>query len=486
MLREPRMIGRTDECRTLERCLERNEAQLIIVHGRRRVGKTFLINRFFENGFDFKLTGEYKAPKESQLENFSLELNRRTRSVHDIPKTWKEAFEELRGYLSSLPKGEKHIVFFDEMPWMDTPKSGFLPAFEYFWNDFGSAMDGLVFILCGSATAWISEHIDHNKGGLFDRRTCSLFLQPFCLRETEAYLNMLGIEWSEYDIAQCYMILGGIPYYLSFLNPEMSLNENIDHLFFRKNAELADEFDCLYRTLFRSSRDYTELVTILSRKRSGLTMSEIASQSGKVLNGNLTAKIQDLVQSGFVRVNPHFGRKKKDVRYQLADYFTLFYFRFVKDHYGKDEQFWSHTYENPARYVWAGLTFELLCRDHIDQIRQKLGISGVLTDISTWHSRADEESDRDSGAQIDLIIDRRDHTISLCEIKFSQNEFGIDKAYDMVLRNKIGAFRQETGTGKTLQLVMITTYGLKKNKYSSLAAGQVVLEDLFRPVNGQF
>ena len=481
-MREQRLIGRYDEIQKLERCMERREAQLIVVQGRRRVGKTFLIQQFFKNGFDFKFTGEYKASRASQLENFVLELNRRTHARHEVPKSWKEAFDMLRAYLSALPEGEKHIVFFDEMPWMDTPKSGFLSSFEYFWNDFGSAMDDLVLIVCGSATAWITENIERNKGGLFNRKTCSLFLQPFCLKETAEYLQMIGIDWSEYDMAQCYMILGGIPYYLSFLNPYETLNENVDNLFFRKNAELADEFDNLFRTLFSSSEDYEVIASLLSQKRYGMTLAEIARKGKLTLNGNLSKKIQQLVQSGFVRANPFYGQKIKDIRYQLADYFSLFHFRFARDHYAKDEYFWSRMTDNPARNAWAGLTYELLCRDHLQQIRQKLSIGGVLTETSTWQSRTTEETSEQEGAQIDMVIDRRDHVISLCEVKYSMHEFEIDKAYNLKLRNKVEAFRKETGTTKTLQLVMITTYGVRRNKYSNLVAGQVTLEDLFRPV----
>ena len=482
MFREPRIIGRIEEKQKLDRCIERNEAQLIVVSGRRRIGKTFLINQYFENRFDFKLTGEYKASREIQLENFLLEMNRRTNTKNEAPKNWKDAFELLTNYLMSLPAEKKAVVFFDEMPWMDTQRSGFISAFEYFWNSFGSAQNNLIFILSGSASSWISDNIMHNKGGLFNRRTCSLQLQPFCLSETEAYLQMIGIEWSRYDIAECYMILGGIPYYLSFLNPYLSLSENIDSLFFRKSAELSDEFDCLYRTLFAGSEDYIQIVSLLSRKRSGLTLSEISEKSGMPLNGNLTKKINNLCQSGFVRANPFYNQKKRDVRYQLVDYYTLFYHRFIKEHYGKDERFWEHTYDNPSKHVWAGLTFELLCRDHIEQIRQRLGISGVMTELSTWYSRAEKPEEKDSGAQIDLIIDRRDHTVSLCEIKYSLNEFEIDKAYEASLRNKIERFRQETATTKTLQLVMITTFGVKKNKYSNIVSGQATLDDLFRPV----
>ena len=477
------LIGRDAEYKKLEECMKKTTAQLVVVTGRRRVGKTFLINEFFEKQFDFKLTGEFKAPKAVQLENFTLELNRRTQKNHPVPSRWKTAFEQLRFYISSLPNNEKHIIFFDEMPWMDTPKSDFLSSFEYFWNDFGCARDNLIFIICGSATSWISEKIEHNKGGLFNRLTCSLFLQPFTLQETEAYLHHAGMPWSRYDIAECYMIIGGIPYYLDFLSPEQTLSENIDQLFFRKSAYLLDEFDQLYRTLFSNSDQYVKIVEALSKKRRGMIKQELAEKSGLSLNGELTKKLNALIRSGFVRVSAAFHLKKKEMQYQLCDYFSLFYFRFVKNNYGKDEHFWTHNLDNPVRRAWAGLTFEQLCKDHLGQIKQKLGISGVLTRESTWQVPAKpSDAENTDGAQIDMVLDRRDHIITLCEMKFSLNEYEIDKAYDRSLRNKIETFRKQTGTTKTLQLAMVTTFGVKKNKYSNLVGRQVLLDDLFRPL----
>ena len=453
------LVGRENECAQLNRCMERDEAQLIIVQGRRRVGKTYLVNQFFKGSFDFKLTGEYKGTKEKQLENFWLEYCRRTNTAERKPENWKDAFEMLRRYLSNLPAETKRIVFLDEMPWMDTENSDFLSSFEYFWNDFGCSLDGLIFIICGSSTAWIEDNIDHNEGGLFNRKTCKIILQPFCLRDTERYLKGIGIEWSRYDIAECYMIMGGIPYYLSFLNPDLSVSENIDHLFFQKSAELADEFDQLYRTLFNNSQDYIRIVEALSKKKRGLTKTEISKAAKLSMNGELCRKVNHLVSSGFVRANPYYNQYTRDMQYQLSDYYTLFYFRFIKDHYGKDEQFWTLTYDYPPRRTWAGLTFEQLCKDHIMQIRQRMGISGVLCEVSTWNTKGKSgpEDEDKNGAQVDIVIDRRDHTISLCEAKFSINEFEIDKEYEQKLRDKMEAFRKETKTTKTLQTVMITT-----------------------------
>ena len=475
-----RIIGRERECSRLSRCMNSRDAQLIIVYGRRRVGKTYLINQYFDGRFDFKLTGSYNAPKEMQLRHFSEELKNQTGKPQGTPKDWTEAFGMLRAYLSALPDAEKKVVFFDEMPWMDTQRSGFLEAFEWFWNDFGCTLDQLIFIVCGSASAWMSENIAENKGGLFSRQTCRLYLQPFTLEETEKYLISRNINWSRYDIAECYMIMGGIPYYLSLLDSELSYQNNIDNLFFRKRAELWDEFDHLYKTLFTNSGNYILISEILSRKPGGMTRSELAEKTGLPLNGELSRMLKNLTDSGFVRQNAFYGKKAKDTKWQLADYYSVFYYRFIKDNYGKDEHFWSHMLDNPGRRAWAGLTFEQLCKDHIAKIKQKLGITGVLSEEYIWNKKSTAlDPQETSGAQIDLLIDRRDRVINLCEIKFSLNEFEIDKDYDAKLRNKIEAFRRATDCKKTLQLTLITTYGVKKNKYSGIVNGEVLLDDLF-------
>ena len=276
------------------------------------------------------------------------------------------------------------------------------------------------------------------------------------------------------------MIMGGIPYYLSLLDREFSFNANIDTLFFRKRAELWDEFNHLYKTLFSNSDRYIRIVEALSRKRMGMTRSEIAEKANLPPNGGLTGMLNDLVDSGFVRKYSFYGRKTRDTLYQLADYYTLFYYRFLKDGFGGDEHFWSNTLDHPSRRTWAGLTFEQLCKDHIPQIKRKLGISGVLSEESSWFGSApSDELEPGLSAQIDLLIDRRDQVINICEIKFSLNEFVIDKDYEQSLRNKIVVFRENTGCRKTIQLSMITTYGLRRNKYSGIVSNEVVLDDLF-------
>lgn len=471
------IVGRKSECEKLQRCLDAKTSQLVIVYGRRRVGKTFLINEFFHNDFSFKVTGIWNKPKEMQLQAFSASLNNYFDDNAKIPSNWMEAFNLLRKKLSDYPKDKKMVLFFDEFPWLETQKSDFLSAFEWFWNDWGCAQDNMLCIVCGSATSWMVEHIDHNKGGLFNRQNLRLYLEPFDLYETKNFLLKKNIEWSDYDIAVCYMIMGGIPFYLSLLSNQYTLNRNIDELFFKKHSALWDEFEHLYNTLFSNSGQYIKIVEILSSKKIGLTRQEIAEKSGLSPNGNLSKILENLVTSGFVRSYPFYGNKKKQTVFQLCDYYTLFYFKFLKDNYGNDENFWSNSYEYPSRKVWAGFTFEQLCRDHISQIKQKLSIAGVLSRESSWFVQADDEHD---GAQIDMIIDRRDRVINICEMKFADDQFVIDKDYDLNLRRKISRFVEETKTKKTIQLTFVTTYGVKQNMYSGRVSNQVVLEDLFK------
>ncbi len=471
------IIGRERECRILGDSLEATTSQLIIVYGRRRVGKTFLINRYFENNFAFKVTGTYNQPKDFQLKTFLREL--KTKSGNEkIPmvKDWLDAFFLLQDYLEKLDKSQKQVVFFDEMPWLDNQKSDFLPAFEWFWNNWANAQDNLVVILCGSATSWMDEKITRNKGGLFNRQTCKLVLKPFNLHETELFLKSKGINWSRYEITECYMIMGGIPYYLDNLSPRFSLRQNIDELFFKSGGALENEFNSLYATLFKNSPAFIKVVEALGKKPGGLTRKEIASGTGISENGLLSNILYNLELSGFIRISNVYRKTKKDAIYQLADYYTAFYLRFLKDNYGKDQHFWTNTIDNPSLRAWKGLTFEQVAKDHIPQIKQKLGISGVMTEESTWLSPSQEDT---AGTQIDLIIDRRDNTVNLCEIKFSINEFTIDKDYEAKLRNKIASFSAILPKSKSIQLTMITTYGVKKNIYSGIFQNEVVLDDLF-------
>ena len=473
-----RITGRVDECERLENCLLADTAQLIVIYGRRRVGKTFLINEFFEEQMAFRLTGSFHENTAYQLSNFSREISRRSGEKKAVPDDWPAAFEMLRDYLESLPKQDKQVVFFDEMPWLDTEHSSFSPAFEWFWNDWASTQHHFLFVVCGSATTWMLDHFINNKGGLFNRQTCRIYLKPWTLAETETFLAARGIRWSRYEIAECYMIMGGIPYYLSLLNNKKSLNQNIDFLFFRDRSELWDEFEHLYRTLFTNSSNYIKIVEALSRKKSGMSRNELSQAAKLPANGAFTKFLNDLEASGFIRISRFYQQKKKSALYQLADYYTAFYFHFLRDRQGHDEHYWQNTIDLPSRRAWTGLTFEQVCKDHIPQIKKKLGITGVLSDESVWYSNGDMDLGI-PGAQIDLLIHRRDRVVHLCEMKFSVDEYIIDKSYEQTLRRKVETFRQMTKCRESIFLTMITTYGVIQNQHSFLVQSQVTLDDLF-------
>ena len=452
------IIGREREIQQLQACLNSKESQLVLVYGRRRVGKSFLINQFFDERFDFKLVGDNKLTKDEQLFNFHYELKNQSQKDVPVPKDWREAFFQLREYLDSFKDNQKHIVFFDEMPWLDNQKSGFLTAFEYFWNSFGASKNNLMFIVCGSATSWLVDSFDKNKGGLFNRQNCRIYLEPFTLHETERFLiKSKNINWNRYNICECYMILGGIPYYLNQLTNKLSYTANIDNLFFKKRGALWDEFDHLYNTLFSNSENYIRVVEAVFSKRMGLSRKEIVEKSKLNDNSEFTKILRNLCDSGFLRTYSFFGKKKQGTFYQLSDFFTMFYYKFIKEHYGRDEDFWTHNIDNPSRRAWAGHTFEQLCKDHIKQIKQKLSIAGMSSEESAWFVKGDDIHD---GAQIDMLIDRRDRIITICEMKFSEHPFVIDKNYDLELRNKIGTFKDVTKTRKAVQLAMVTSYGV--------------------------
>lgn len=469
------IVGRKRAIHLLTNALNEKDASLVIVTGRRRVGKTFLVNNVFDNDFVFKITGDYQKNKEEQLLNFTDELKRKWKKNFKKPADWREAFNFLREYIDSLSIDSKKVIFFDEFPWLDNHSSGFLGAFEYFWNDYASSKKNLLFIICGSASSWIEDKIINNKGGLYNRHARKIHLSSFTLKETEDYLLSRNIDWSRYDIAITYMILGGIPYYLRLLDNELSLGQNIDNLFFAKDADLKDEFQTLFRTLFTSSVQNMEIVKTLSKARYGLTREEIASSLNIPLNGDLSKKLDNLSITGFVTPIDVRNGKKRTV-YRLSDYFSSFYLRFIEGNNGVDNHYWSKSSDNPSVNAWKGLVFESLCFDHIEQIKKALGINGVISENFSWSHKADEVS---AGAQIDLVLKRRDKVTNLCEIKFVNGVYEIDKDYNLSLENKKLTYRNVTSSKDTIQMTFISTYGIKVNKYSSVVTNSITLDDLF-------
>ena len=468
------IIGRKAEKQILESCYASDKANLVAVYGRRRIGKTFLIKNFFKEKFDFYTTGIYEGTREEQLTFFNKQLNSYSNQSFPMVDNWFDAFDQLK-MLLSVSKKKRKVVFFDELPWMDTQKSRFLKAFELFWNSWASTQNGLTLIVCGSATTWMTEKLLGNKGGLHNRVTQSICLFPFTLGETELYMKSIGIEWDRLQIAECYMAMGGMPYYLSKLIKGLSLSQNIDRLFFAKSAELRAEYAFLFRSLFNDSEIYRKVVETMGKKSMGMTRQEIQSDLKMEDGGRLTEVLRNLQQCDFIRKYQGFGQKERGCLYQLTDLYTLFYLRFLSNEAELDEHTWTNMVDNPVRRVWRGYAFEQVCLHHIPQIKVCLGIAGVLTNVCAWVGKTEA-----GNGQIDLIIDRRDNVVNLCEMKFSTAPFILTKDYIMTMQTRKELFRMATKTKKALHLTMVTTYGIASGMYSGQIQSEVTLDDLFK------
>ncbi len=471
------MIGRETEQSVLLELAHSDHSKLAVVYGRRRVGKTFMVRETFQYRFSFSHTGVENGTMQDELFAFWESLRDAGRECNR-PHDWWEAFGELKRHLAGCREKRK-IVFLDELPWMDTDKSGFTKALEAFWNGWAMARRDIFLVVCGSAAAWMTKHVLQSRGGLFNRASRQIFLEPFTLSECERFVKEKGLEMDRRDIVCGYMVFGGAAYYWDLLEKGESLAQNIDRLFFSRNGDLAHEFSRLYRSVFSSPEPYVAIVTALGEKKAGMTREEIVAAGGASgNNGTLTVCLDNLERSGFVRRYAAVGRTKRGSVYQLIDNYTLFYFKFAKDQDGDDDKFWSHSSASSARKTWEGLAFERVCLEHVGKIKEALGISGVASSVSSWRSVGNGKGRR--GAQVDLVISRADNVTNLCEMKFCGGEYEIDAEEAERLRNRVEAFRRETGAKGGIHLTFVTPFGVKRNKYWGMIQSEVVLDDLFR------
>lgn len=411
---------------------------------------------------------------QDQLANFFFTLRRVWPSAAK-PHSWIEAFDELQSYLEHLPSGSK-TVFIDELPWLDTARSKFIAALERFWNDWADGRDDIKLIVCGSATSWMIDNIINNRGGLHNRKTHQIYVAPFTLNESRRYFNAYGFGYREKEIAECYMVMGGVPYYYSLMDQKESVAQNIDRLCFSPDGELKGEFENLYHSLFKKAGDHIAIVTALAKKGKGLTRKQLLDATKLNNNQKFTTTMDELEKCGFIRTYVPFSETKRDALFQLTDAFTLFHFHYFEENKFQDENFWTNSLNSAKYRAWSGYAFELLCLNHLKQMKEALGISGVLTRVCSWASKEGEGS---RGAQIDLLIDRADQTINLCEMKFARAEYEITKADYDNLENKIESFLQQSKTRKSIMLTMVTSFGIKENIYSSRVQRVVTMEQLF-------
>lgn len=470
------IIGRKKELGQLDKVMASGKSEFVALYGRRRVGKTFLVREYFDYTFDFQLTGLANANTVQQLTNFHLAIQRQTTlETDDISPNWLMAFQLLIDHLEGIDEARKKVVFLDELPWLDTAKSDFMMALEHFWNSWATNRKDIVLIGCGSAASWMINRLINNHGGLHNRVTERIKIFPFNLHETELMLLPKNPAYDRYQILQIYMVTGGIPYYLDAINPEKSATQNIEEMCFRKGAILTLEFKNLFASLFKNAPKYETVITALSTKTKGLTRKEITQLTGINGGGSLTKILDELEESGFITRYTPFNRKVRGTLYRLSDFYSLFYLKFIKNNTNYAKGVWVNAIDHPEKRAWSGYAFEQVCLAHIPQIKKALEIGGIISHAVSWKSKQSAD-----GAQVDLLIDRRDRVINLCEVKYSIHPYKITKSYSENLRHKIGTFKQETQTKKAVFLTMITTYGLAQNSHAmSLVQNEVTMGDLF-------
>jgi len=470
------LIGRTEEKLLLQEALRSPASEMVAILGRRRIGKTFLVKQTFTR-IDFEVTGILNAPIQEQLENFRDKLCEAGAPAQEVPGNWLQAFRQLRQWLESKRSKRKKVIFMDELPWMDTPRSRFLEALGHFWNDY-AAHHNVLIVLCGSAASWMIQKVVNSRGGLHNRITRLLQLEPFSLHETELFLQSKHIYIDRHQLAQLYMIMGGIPYYLNEVQKGQSVAQTADRVCFTKNGLLNGEFDRLFVSLFDHPDNHLQIVYALASRWKGLTRQEILDITGLSDGGSITRVLEELERSAFISTTQPFGKRKKEMLFRISDPYTLFYIHFMHKRRKGGKGTFLNLLSSPRWTSWCGYAFENICLYHLEQIKYALGIPAVYTEASGYILKG---TAAESGIQIDLLLDRADRVINLCEMKFYDGPFTISKDYAARLRERKVRFRESSGTRKSTFITMITTFGLTPNAYSAeLVQNQVTLDDLFR------
>lgn len=478
-----RIIGREKEIAELKELYNSDKSEFVAVYGRRRVGKTFLVDEALKGKITFRHAGlspvdesNKKNSLKDQLKHFHFSLQMQGWKKRKCPTSWMEAFFMLSQLLEEKNDGKRQVVFLDELPWLDTPRSGFIIAFEGFWNTWGCHRDNLMLVVCGSANSWMLDNLVNSHGGLYGRTTYEVKLRPFTLAECEKFYKKKGIRMSHYDMVQSYMILGGIPYYLGYMKKEMSLAQNIDHLFFAEDSKLHDEYDRLFASVFANPEQMKRIVELLGNRRSGYTRQEILVKTGLDDNGSSSKMLKALVASDFIQLYVPFGKGKREEQYKLTDPFCLFYMKYVKGRTEIDQEFWMHNVVSSSVNSWRGFAFEEVCFAHIRQIKNALNILGISSTQSAWALKGDDEKE---GSQMDLLINRKDNVVNLCEMKFYNEKFTVSKYYHAKMVHRQNLLTGQLPKRTTVHNVLVTTDGLNYNEYSGIFQNVITIDKLF-------
>ena len=468
-----KVIGREAEIELLKNALISDKAELVAVYGRRRVGKTFLIRETLAQNIVLELSGIPDVSLTDQLKNFHFELSQKAKRFTKLeaPVNWFDAFKYLEKFIVGLKTKKKKVIFIDEFPWFYTHKSKFVQMFSHFWNNFCTKRNDLVIVVCGSAASFMLKHVINSRTGLHHRITIPIRLLPFALYETELFLQSKKINLNRYELLQIYMAIGGIPHYLDKIQKGDSVPAAIDRLCFDSNGILVNEFNIVFASLFDNSENHKNIVEILATTQKGISRAQLVTKSKISSGGTLSKMLRELVESGFVTEYLPYGNKKKDTLYRLSDEYSMFYQRYIKNNPNSS---WKTLYSSRSYASWSGFAFETLCQKHIKQIKKGLGLSGIDSKNSSWQNK---------NAQIDLLIDRSDRSINICEMKFSNQEFTITKSYADKLRLKKNEFMKNLPGRKNIFTTLITTFGVRINTHSQqVLDSQLTMNSLFEKI----
>ncbi len=473
------IVGREKEIKILDQVISSKKSEFVAIYGRRRVGKTYLVHQYLaDKGVYFECTGIKDGAMREQLKNFIL--NFQTTFYPNLtlstPKSWKEAFEMLTNKINEISKTKKMIIFLDELPWLSTRKSKFLQEIDYFWNTQWSRMQNVKLIVCGSAASWILDNLINAKGGLHNRITYQILVEPFSLSETKKFLEMMDIDLKPMQILDLYMIMGGIPFYLSKLQKNKSVAQNINDLCFTKEGLLHSEFLRLFKSLFDAYEINVRTIRAIAKFRYGVSYKDLVKTVGKKAGGRFTERLNELEAAGFIQKLLPYGKTKRDHYYRIKDEYTMFYLKWIESTVGKipkGSNYWMTILKSPAWNSWVGCAFEIVCHKHENKIIEALHLNNIGCLVGSW-KYIPPQGEKSQGAQIDLLFDRNDNAITLCEIKYSAKPYSIDKAYSKNLLNKKEVFKKGTETSKELFVCMITTMGIRKNTWSAEIVNEIV------------
>jgi uncharacterized protein len=472
------MVGRKEQITTMTELLRLEKSYFVAVTGRRRVGKTYLIDEVFKANMCFRVTGIQDGSQRTQIVNFIQKLAEYSNiPIVSIPANWQEVFILLKKYLESLPKNKKQVIFIDELPWMATVRSGFVQLLAHLWNDYLSKNKHFILAICGSATSWITKKIINDTGGFHNRITHHIHLPPFTLSETRSFLLSKKIKLSDSEVTELYMTLGGIPYYLDLIHKGESATTAIDRLCFNEGGLLKSEYNHLYKALFDNSANHESIVSALAKTKTGLTRSELSKKSKVATGGPFTRTMEDLVLSGFVIEQLPFGKIKQGTLYRLNDEFSIFHHRFISPNKKAGKGIWHEIAKTQSYKIWLGYAFEALCFRHLTQLKRALGIGQTYTEVSSFSKPGTAKNE---GLQIDLVLDRADKSVNLCECKYYSESFEITKQYAATLDKRKELFREYTGTKKNVFTTLVCNTTVKKTEYYYQSIDRLILlEDLF-------